>query len=100
MKRAFCLTTNRCMLRPSREDVAVSSRNTALLSRKEASNVFCSFPLVAVENRIDPYSAREEPLLLGLRDGFEILTDVHPRRNEESESPERGVPPRLEMEKA
>jgi hypothetical protein len=32
-----------------------------------------------MENRIDPYSSREEPLLLGLRDGLEILTDVHPQ---------------------
>jgi hypothetical protein len=32
-----------------------------------------------MENRIDSYSAREEPLLLGLRDGLEILTDVHPQ---------------------
>ena len=32
-----------------------------------------------MENRIDPYSAREEPLLLGLRDGLEIPTDVHPQ---------------------
>jgi hypothetical protein len=32
-----------------------------------------------MENRIDPYSSREEPLLLDLRDGLEILTDVHPQ---------------------
>jgi hypothetical protein len=32
-----------------------------------------------MENRIDPYSSREEPLLLALRDGLEILTDVHPQ---------------------
>lgn len=31
-----------------------------------------------MENRIDSYSSRKQPLLLDLRDGLEILTDVHP----------------------
>jgi Phage integrase, N-terminal SAM-like domain len=34
---------------------------------------------LAMENRIDPYRSREEPLLFAFRDRLEILTDIHPQ---------------------
>jgi predicted transcriptional regulator len=50
-------------------------RKGRVVSHDEVVNRFKRAGGLEMENRIDSYRSCEEPLLLGLRDGLEILTD-------------------------